>query len=73
MAEDLEQLKRRLEQLEKNQKILISQINQSMVEISFYPKIDLFYYLIREIKNECDFDLLKEYLLDKKIIPNPED
>ncbi len=73
MVEETEQLKKRIEQLEKDMKKLISEVNQSMVGISVYPKIDLFFYLAREIKNECDFDLLKEYLIEKKIISDFED
>lgn len=73
MTEDVDQLKRRIEDLEKNLKRLVSEINKNMVEISFYPKIDLFFYLAREIKNECDFDLLKEYLIEKNIIQNFEE
>ena len=73
MVEDFEQLKKRIEQLEKQQKRLISDVNKSLLEISFYPKIDLYFHIAREIKNECNFDLLKEYLIEKKIIPDFED
>lgn len=73
MVDDSEQLKKRIEQLEKEQKKLIHDVNKSLLDISFYPKIDLYFHIAREIKNECNFDLLKEYLVEKKVIVDFED
>ena len=63
MSDTNEKLLKRVEHLEKNFKINFSHIDKQLHEVSCNYFFNLYHYLAREIKNEADIDLLKEYLV----------
>lgn len=63
---------KRIEHFEKNVQIKISNFINVCTEISRNYFFDLYSYLAREIKNEAEIDLLKEYLIHTGKINFPE-
>lgn len=57
-------LLKRIEQLENNFKINFSHLDKQLHKISCSYFFNLYQYIAREINNEADLDLLKEYLVN---------
>ena len=73
MSLDIETLGKRVMKLEADHKSLTKEINQFLREIAIVPKIELYYTIAREIKNEANHDILREYLFDNEIIKSHEE
>jgi len=65
---DIEEIEKRIQTLEKNQEKLDTSIKKILGRILFVPRSELFHYVARAVKNECNLDLLKEYLIENDII-----
>ena len=61
----IEQLERRLQSLEKKVKIQFTEYDDFLYQTLRKHFSELYFYIAREIKNEADIDLLKEFLIEK--------
>lgn len=68
MSDTNEKLLKRIEHLENQFKIKLSHIDEQLYEINCSYFSNLYHYFAREIKNEADIDMLKEYLVDMEQI-----
>jgi len=75
MSEEIsenDKLKFQFENLKKDFDNLKEEINQAFNKTFINNKNDLYHYIAREIKNECDIQTLLDFLYDKKIISRKE-
>lgn len=63
MSDKSDKFLKRMEHLEKNFKKNFNQLSKNLHEISRSYFYNIYHYLAREIKNEAEIDLLKEYLI----------
>ncbi|MDR6223797.1 hypothetical protein [Methanococcoides alaskense] len=63
LLKKIEGLLKRIEHFEKSITLKFSNLNTNLHELSRIYFFNLYSYLAREIKNEADIDLLKEYLV----------
>lgn len=61
-----------IEKLKEDFKLLQEDIKKSFHKLFVNGKSDLYNYIAREIKNECDIQTLLDFLYDKKIIDQKE-
>jgi len=75
MSEEISEdkkLKFQFENLKKDFEELKKEINKGFDKVFVNSKSDIYHYLAREIKNECDIQTLLDFLYDKKIISRRE-
>jgi hypothetical protein len=72
MSNAADKLLKRLEHLEKNFKINFSNLDKQLHKINCSYFLNLYHYIAREIKNEAELDLLKEYLVSTGQIDFPD-
>lgn len=63
-----EKLKFQIEKLQEDFNLVKKEIKANFNKIFVNSKNDLYHYIAREIKNECDIQTLLDFLYDKKII-----
>lgn len=63
-----EQLEKRLQSLEKQMKIKLTKFDDYLCQTLRKHFSELYFYIAREIKNEADIDILKEFLIEKGYI-----
>jgi hypothetical protein len=61
----IEQLEKRLQSLEKKVKIKFTEFDDFLCQTLRKHFSELYFYIAREIKNEADIDILKEFLIEK--------
>lgn len=70
--EDYEKLKSQFETLKKEFDNLKDEIEKGFTKVFINNKNELYNYIAREIKNECDIQTFLDFLYDKKIINRKE-
>ncbi len=70
--EKIDQLEKRLQSLEKQMKIKLTEFDDYLCQTLRKHFSELYFYIAREIKNEADIDILKEFLIEKRYIDYKE-
>ena len=66
--QDIDALIKRVEQIEKRQKRIVSDFNKALSKSILSALIETYQYVTRGIKNEHDLTILTEYLIDNDIV-----
>ena len=70
--EKIDQLEKRLQSLEKQMKIKLTEFDDYLCQTIRKHFSELYFYIAREIKNEADIDTVKEFLIEKGYIDYKE-
>jgi len=70
--EKIDQLEKRLQSLEKQMKIKLTEFDDYLCQTIRKHLSELYFYIAREIKNEADIDTVKEFLIEKGYIDYKE-